>query len=56
VATSGLDILRSPIANGTVFLIMGSPYYMKWFIVLRHISVPISSPKAIKATPKTAAI
>lgn len=54
--TSGLDILNKPIAKGTVFLIIGSPYYSKWFIDLKHMSYPISSPKAINATPSTAAI
>ena len=56
VLMSGLLTLNSPIDNGTVFLIVGSPYYNKWFIVLKHISVPIDSPNAIKDTPITAAI
>ena len=56
VLTSGFETLNKPIARGTVFLIVGSPYYKRWFIVLRHISVPIGSPNAISATPITAAI
>lgn len=56
VLTSGFDTRSKPIASGTVFLIVGSPYYNKWFIVLKHISVPIDSPNAINATPITAAI
>jgi hypothetical protein len=56
IATSGFDILNNPIAKGTVLLIIGSPYYSKWFIVLKHISCPTSSPNAIKAIPITAAI
>ena len=56
VCTSGFDTLSNPIAKGTVLFIIGSPYYSKWFIVLRHISYPISSPKAINAIPMTAAI
>jgi len=54
--TSGLEILNRPIASGTVLLIIGSPYWRKWFMVLKAISSPISSLNAIRATPITAAI
>ena len=54
--TSGFEILNRPIARGTVRLMIGSPYYKRWFMVRRDISWPISSPKAINATPITAEI
>jgi hypothetical protein len=42
-------------ARGTVLLMIGSPYWRRWLIVLMHISDPISSPNAIRATPMVAA-
>lgn len=56
VWTSGWDILNRPSAKGTVLLMIGSPYWRRWCIVLILISWPMSSPKAINATPITAAI
>jgi len=53
---SGVLIWRRPIAKGTVLRIEGSPYCIKWDIVLKHMWVPMSSPKAVNATPITAAI
>ena len=55
-ASVGLPTLNKPRARGTVFLRGASQYCMKWLRVLMAMSVPMSSLKAMRAIPNTAAI